>query len=502
MTFATATNELASATAWARSSPAGLARISSFGRWLPARHLMLLQEKLMDVAARRTKRLMVFMPPRHGKSTMTSLYFPTWYLGTFPKQKVILASYEAGYAATWGQACRDLMEEFGPALWGVRVRPDRRSSADWSLVSTRGDNTVRFASGGMRTAGIGSGVTGRGAHLILIDDPVKDDLQANSATYRQRAWDWFQATLSTRQESEPNTVFVLIMTRWHEDDLAGRLIEHGIKEGRPWEVLSLPAVAEDDDDPLGRVTGEALWPEYWPRSRLNEMKSGMSAYWWASLYQQRPAPAEGGIFKRRWWRFWQPAGVHMPPPVVVLPDEPDHIATVRDLPAKFDEVVSSWDLTFSGGEGSWIVGQKWGRRGADTYLLDQIRRQMDYPTAKRTFKEWHRRHADVGRKYIEYAANAAALIADLHGEVPGLVKVPVQGDKQHRARSVSAYVESGNVYLPHPAMFPWVDELVEELSAFPNARNDDQVDTMSQALRKFHGGSASTDPRDYGALRR
>lgn len=483
---------------WARLLPAGFAEYASRGRWKPARHLLRLNQELIGLAARRTKRLMVFMPPRHGKSTFISQYFPCWYLGTYPNDDVILASYEANFAALWGGRVRDLMMEVGPELWGLTVRSNARASDDWRLQGLGSDGLP--VTGGMRTAGIGSGLTGRGGHLIIIDDPVKDDQQAASITYRNRAWEWYQSTLYSRLEAEPDGVIVLLMTRWHEDDLAGRILANTDED---WKVLSLPAIAEGEDDALGRSEGEALWPERWTEDRLRHIQANLTPYWWSSLYQQRPAPAEGGIFKRTWWKFWKPAGVELPPVTITVPNEPDHQAEVIELPYRISRRVQSWDLSFGsqGGTSSYVVGQLWGTHGADFFLLDQTRGRWDFTQQIQAIRDFSNRHPNAAAKYVENKANAQAALTTLRDEIPGLIPVEPEGDKVFRAEGVSPYVQAGNVYLPHPALYPWVRDFIEECAAFPNAAHDDQVDSMSQALIQLRGRSGySTD--EYSDVRR
>ena len=192
------------------------------------------------------------MPPRHGKSELCSVYLPAWYLGTHPERRVILAGHEADFAASWGRRVRDVLEEHGRQLFGARVRADSAAANRWDLVGH---------AGGMVTAGVGGTITGRGADLLVIDDPHKSAEETGSVTYRERVWDWYRAVARTRLE--PGAGVVVVQTRWHEDDLAGRLLADAESEGDRWQVLSLPAVAEDDD-PLGRSVGDPLWPERFP----------------------------------------------------------------------------------------------------------------------------------------------------------------------------------------------------------------------------------------------
>lgn len=466
--------------------PAGLAMYASRGRWAVAAHLMLMNRLLLAVAARRIRRIMFFMPPRHGKSTMISLYFPAWYLGTFPDHSAILTSYESSYASTWGGRVRDLMNEYGPALWGLRAgRHGRRAADDWLLDSTVEGRAVM---GGMRSAGIGSGLTGRGGDLIIIDDPIKDQEQAQSARFRQRAWDWYQSVLYTRKE--PDAVEVLIMTRWHEDDLAGRLLDAGDEADDPWTVISLPAIAEGPD-PMGRSVGEALWPERWPLESLIRARHNQDPYWWAALYQQRPAPIGGGMFQKRHWRFWRPADMDLRPVGLHIPGEGTLQIEPVPIPARLDAVAQHWDLTFDSAS-SYVVGHVWARAGADLFLMDEERGRWEFPGQVEAIERLSARWPAAQTKYLEDAANARAVAATLRRTVGGFILIPAQGDKQARAAPASLRIQSGNLYLPHPAIAPWVLDYIDELGAFPAAANDDRVITTAQAVRMM---LPQTDPR-------
>lgn len=418
--------------------------------------MLLLNRKLVDVATGRTKRLMVFMPPRHGKSELVSRYFPAWYLGLFPDKRIILASYEADFAATWGRKARNLLEEFGPSLFGVRVSAESSAASRWDLENREG---------GMVTAGVRGPITGKGANVAIIDDPVKNDQEAMSETYRDAAWDWYRATFSTRIQEEG--AIILVMTRWHEDDLAGRLLREQESGGDSWEIVNLPALAEDND-PLGRAPGEALCPALFTRATLERTKIRVGSYWWNALYQQRPSPDEGGVFKRSWWRFY------------------------RQLPSHLDEVIQSWDMAFKEtASGSYVVGQVWGRKSADKYLMDQVRAHMDFPTTLQAVRTLSAKWPQARAKLVEDKANGPAVIATLKREIPGLIAEEPQGGKEARAAAVSPDVEAGNVYLPDPSIAPWVHDFIEECVAFPKGAHDDQVDAMSQALLRLSGNKSA-----------
>lgn len=423
----------------------------SEGRWFPYEHLLFLNRKLVDVAAGRIKRLMVSMPPRHGKSELVSRYFPAWYIGTFPNKRIILVSYEADFAATWGRKARDLLEEHGPSLFGIRVSGKSSAANRWDIEGHEG---------GMVTAGVNGPITGKGADIGIIDDPVKNDQEAMSVTYQERTYEWYKSTFRTRIQRDG--AIILIMTRWHENDLAGKLLAAQEEEGEKWEVVSLPAIAEDDD-PLGREIGQPLCPGLFTKDALESIKKAVGSYWWASLYQQRPSPAEGGIFKRNWWQYY------------------------RRVPDRFDEIIQSWDMTFKDTKtADYVVGQVWGRKGADKYLLDQVRDRMDFPATVQAVRNLSAKWPQARAKLVEDKANGPAVIATLKREISGLIPVEPQGSKESRAWAVSPDIEAGNVYLPDPGIAPWVHDFIEECAAFPNGANDDQVDAMSQALMRLN----------------
>ena len=248
-----------------------------------ARHAAYLDQTLLsaieDAQAGLLDGLVVCMPPQHGKSELCSKYLPAWYLGTFPDRRVILTGYEADFAAQWGRKARDLLEQWG---WLFNVQVSKRSSAvhRWDLQGR---------DGGMTTAGVGGPITGRGAHLLIVDDPVKNDEEARSSTHREKQWDWWQSTASTR--IRPGGLFVVVQTRWHRDDLAGRILREAKTNRQRWREVRLPALAEDRD-PLGRAPGEPLWPEVYTEDHLLRVKSSRTNYYWRALYQQDPL-AEG-----------------------------------------------------------------------------------------------------------------------------------------------------------------------------------------------------------------
>ncbi|MFN0054238.1 MAG: terminase large subunit domain-containing protein [Planctomycetales bacterium] len=260
------------------ATPACFAVAASGGRWRLVRHLHLIDRAVVEtIQGGGASILVIEAPPRHGKSELISRYLPAWFLGVNPDKRVMLAGYGAGFAGGWGRKAREILELHGPSWFGVSVRRDLRASANWGIVGR---------DGGMTTSGVGGPMTGRGADLLIIDDPVKNAAQAQSERQREAHWDWWQSTASTRLE--PGGCCIVIATRWHEDDLSGRLIREGADGSGPQvRRLTLPALADKRDD-LGRPAGYPLWPERWPLKELERIRRSRSRDWWMALYQQSP----------------------------------------------------------------------------------------------------------------------------------------------------------------------------------------------------------------------
>lgn len=451
---------------------------------MPYGHLLVLNRKLIDIAAGRLFRLMVFMPPQHGKSEMISRFFPAWYLGTFPDRRVILASYEADFASTWGRKARDLLEEHGPSFFGIQVSHSSSAASRWD---------IERHSGGMVTAGARGAITGKGANLFIIDDPVKNHEQAVSPLYQERNYDWYRSVARTRLRK--GAAVIVVMTRWHENDLAGKLLQDAESDGEKWDVLKLSALAKEND-PLGRKEGEALCPELHDKEYLQETRRSIGTFWWSALYDQEPSPDEGGIFKRWWWKFWQPAGASLPP--VPIKDKDGKVIEIEPvtLPGKFDMQAQSWDMAFKDTQSSaYVVGQVWGKVGADKYLLDQDREKRDFVSTMAAVVSLTVKFPKAKHKWIEDKANGPAVISALQKEIAGLIAIEPHGSKVARAYAVSPQVESGNVYLPHPAVAPWVWDFIKECLAFPNASYSDQVDAMTQALNEMESAAVILDEK-------
>lgn len=423
-------------------------------------HILLLGDYLARVERGEISRLIVEMPPRHGKSETTTVKFPAYYLGKHPDRRVIIASHTGNLAARFSMRARNDLTTYGPEVFGVGVNPDVSAMYRWDVK----DPSAKPGQppGGTIAAGVGGPITGQGAHLAIIDDPVKDAEAANSKVQRDAVWDWYRFVLRTRLF--PEAAVILVLTRWHEDDLAGRLLKQAQEdpEADQWTVLRLPAIAEDKDDPLGREIDQALWPEQYDEKALTAVKATVGSYVWAALYQQRPSPAEGNILNRNWWKFY------------------------RQVPEKFDGLIQSWDCAFKDNDDSdYVVGQVWGRVKADKYLLDQVRGRMSFPATLTAIKTLSAKWPRARAKLVEDKANGPAVIATLKHDVAGLIAVNPQGGKVVRAQAVSPDIEAGNVYLPDPSIAPWIHDFIEECTAFPTGANDDQVDAMTQALARW-----------------
>ena len=264
-------------------SPATFAGMASGGKWTAAPHLMHLDRMLLaalDDAARGTlEGLVVSMPPQHGKSELCSKYLPAWYLCNFPNRRVIITGYGTEFAAHWGAQARDLVRGWG-RVFNIRLSKHATAAVNWEIEQH---------GGGMIAAGTGGPLTGKGANLLIVDDPIKNDEEARSAVRRENLWSWWQSTACTRLRHRALTL--VIQTRWHRDDLAGRILHEAQTNGQRWREVRLPALAELND-PLGRAPGEPLWPEKYPREHLTRVKDATTPYVWHSLYQQDPI-AEG-----------------------------------------------------------------------------------------------------------------------------------------------------------------------------------------------------------------
>lgn len=375
--------------------------------------------------------------------------FPSWFIGRNPNRRVIEVSYGDALAQRFGRENKKKIVEFGKDIFDIQLDRTNASNTDFGIYGYRG---------GMISAGYQSSITGQGADLLVVDDPIRNRNDAHSPAYKARLWHEWQNTLLTRLH--PGGAIIIILTRWSEDDLVGRLLE---EEGDKWDVISLPAEAETDNDVLGRKLGEPLWPEIgYDEKWLVEKKKEVGSVVWNALYQQHPTPLEGGLIKRNWFQYY------------------------NALPNHFDEVIQSWDCTFKDATTSdYVVGQVWGRIGADKYLIDMVRDRMGIVGTMQAIRNLSAKYPEAHTILVEDKANGTAVIEMLKREIAGIIPVQPEGGKSARLQAVSPQIEAGNVYIPAPTLHAWVHDFVEEVVNFPNFKFDDVVDSMSQALYRF-----------------
>ncbi len=422
--------------------------------YLNAAHQTRLDAHLEAVERGDIDRLMVFMPPRHGKSEKSSKRFPAWYLGRNPKRQIIAASYNSDLATDFGREVRNIMAspEYGDVYPAVSLRQDSRAA----------DRMNTSAGGAYFAVGVGTATTGRGAHLGLIDDPFKDREDADSQLQRDKVWNWYRSTFYTRLM--PGGAIVLVQTRWHEDDLAGRLLEQNADE---WTVLNLPAIDE---------VGEALWPEWYDIAALERIKATIGPREWSALYQQKPQPDEGTFFQRAWFKQWE---------------------TLPDL-----RYYGTSDYAVTDGGGDYTVHRIWGIDAAGAiYRVDGWRGQ----TASDV---WVERKLDLIAKYKPLAWFGEGGV--IQKAIEPMLKRRMSerkvfcrlewlssvADKPTRARSFQAMAASGRVYFER-------DADLSEFLVFPAGKHDDDVDTASligRAIDQAHPAMIVTrqdaKPRD------
>jgi predicted phage terminase large subunit-like protein len=411
----------------------------------PAKHHIALLNALNGVARGDYDRLMVLMPPGSAKSTYASLLFPAWWLSRFPRDSIIATSHTQDLASHFGRELRRVAADHARLLgYGF----ERDNNAAYRFRTSLG--------GEYFATGLGGGITGRRADLVLIDDPIKNHSAADSASHREGVWNWYRSELSTRLK--PRGRVVLIMTRWHVDDLGGRLAA----AGDAWETLRLPALAEAND-PLGREPGAALWPEWENLVQLERRRTMVGSRVWSALYQQMPRPDTGTLF---------------PVARIVVQDvPPTELATVR-----------AWDLAATaasdGHDPDWTVGLKLGRdSGGRVFVLDVVRlRGGPHEVAEAIVHTANLdgRSVQIGLPQDPGQAGKQQ-VAWLTGRLAGyrVVASPETGAKLLRASPVAAQVEAGNLVVVRGS---WTTAFIDELRDFPHGRKDDQVDALSRAF--------------------
>lgn len=430
-----------------------------------------LQQFYYDVMAGKQPRLLIQAPPRSGKSELFSRRFPAWAFGKNPDLQMIAASYSADLSSRMNRDVQRIIDsqEYSD------IFPDTSFSTNTSGVANSNKNIrnseifeIAGHSGAYRSAGVGGGITGMGADIAIIDDPVKDAKEANSQTVRDSVWDWYTSTFYTRLS--PKSGILLGMTRWHEDDLAGRLLEEAKKGGDQWRVVSFPAIAEQDEE--CRNEGEALHPERYNIEHLSKIKKAVGTQTWNSLYQQRPSSKGGDIIKGAWFKRY-----------AVLP-RMKRIIITADTAQK----------TKQHNDYSVIIVAGLGNDGG-LYIVDLIRGKWEAPELEQKLSDvWNKyRSMSVHKVYIEDKSSGTSLIQNIQRKQ----RIPVEGvqvdtDKYTRVLGVQGYIESGYIYLPNDA--EWIEDFIKECEAFTatdSHKHDDQVDAMVMAITELMGGGVS-----------
>jgi predicted phage terminase large subunit-like protein len=434
-------------------SPANLAHTLSGGQWKMADHLRYISDRLVELEQRKIKRLLISIGPRHGKSFLTDVWLCVWWLTRNPRARIILVGYGEQFAREWGARVRDLILEHAEKL-NLVLNKEKMAADDWETSE----------GGGMICVGVGGALMGRGADLLILDDLVKTAEEANSETYRDKMWEWIQSTALTRLQ--PNAVVVGLMTRWHMDDVFGRLMEH---QADKWTVINLPSLALDNDL-LGRKPGEPLWPEFFTDDPTYEIrKSSMSEYYWNALHQGMPSPPGGDLIKEEWFQFYV--------------QDPSWIASMQ---TEADQWIQSWDPALLDKTTSdFWVGQVWARKGAALYLVDGVRGHFTLAEAATHIRQFTLKYPKAVAKLMENTAMGPAIKQTLQHEIPGIVPLPAKGSKRSRVEAITPYLMGHNVYLPentNGTKPKWVWEFVAECCAYPRGANDDQVDALSQAI--------------------
>jgi len=420
--------------------------------WIPSKVGVYIATKVQEFIEADTGNaydiLILSMPPQHGKSMTITETLPSFYLGNHPENRVIEISYSEDFAKLFGRKNKNKIAQYCGNLFNIQLASAPNSATEFELEGHRG---------GMISRGIMSGVTGRPADLMIIDDPIKTGLEAQSQSYRNRIWEEWNTSFKSRLSAGAKVI--VIQTRWHEDDLAGRII---LNE-KNVTVINLPCEAEKND-PLGRDEGEALAPEIGKDDEwLINFKQGYMTkegrMSWNALYQGRPSAMEGNLIKREWWQYYD-----------VLPDCPTWGMSV--------------DATFKDkDDNDFVAIQVWAKTGQKMYLVEALKKHLDFVGTINAIRTLKNKYSRVSMVLIEDKANGSAIIQVLRQEMLGIIPVNPIGGKVARANAVTPVIESGNVFLPRFAAE--TEDFVDECSKFPNGAHDDQVDCMTQMLTRF-----------------
>ena len=436
--------------------------------FIEGRHHKIMAEAFERIARGELKRLIVNMPPRHTKSEFASYLLPAWFLGQMPEKKIIQTAHTAELSVGFGRKVRNLVdsEDFKKVFPSLQLRADSKAAGRWSTNK----NGEYFA------IGVGGAVTGKGADLLIIDDPhsEQEGQSADPAVF-DRTYDWY--TSGPRQRLQPGGAIVIVMTRWHMRDLTGKIIKSSAQRvgSDEWEVIEFPAIMP---------SGKPLWPEFWSQTELEALRSELPSPKWNAQYQQNPTAEEGALIKREWWKRWEP-----------------------DYPPQCDFVIQSWDTAFLKTQrADYSACTTWGvfyhpdddgLSQPNIILLDAYKERLEFPELKKTaFEMWNEMQPDAF--IVEGKAAGMPLIFELRAMgIPVSEYTPSRGnDKIARVNAVADLFASGVVWAPETR---FAEEVIEEFAAFPAGEHDDLVDSSTQALLRYRQGgfvALRTDEED------
>ncbi len=442
-------------------SPIAFAEYISNGRWKSAPHFELINSKLLQILDGGTNKMIVNLPPRHGKSELISFYFLVWYSFIYPYNNLIFVSYNQGIAKYFGNKVINLIEEKG-SKYGVIL--NKRSKSSKEFVIDKYGGTYSFT-------GIGGTLTGKGANLIVIDDPIKNNQDAFSKTKRENLWDWYQSTLFTRLE--PNSKLLLVMTRWHQDDICGRLLEKMEKQPQNWDLLKLPILAKENDL-LNRKSGQLLWEGRFELSEILERKETLGDFWFSALYQQEPNISNGEIFKKQYFRYFEIEFIEEKKYLIL------NKTSINQRVIKLDDckIFVTMDLAISTKtKADWTVLLVFAvTKDNDIMILDIIREKVEPIEHINLIQQCYNKYKPIliGIEKVQY--QTSLIKEGLKIGLPIMELIP-NGEKWVRALPMGARMQSEKVYFLNTAK--WLASFEDELMSFPNGNHDDQVDAFS-----------------------